>query len=688
IPFGTVRLIAAGRAVGQITTSGSGDLGFFTFSYVPAGPLRLEALDPATGRTGLAVGALESEGQNVPLDIRAQALGTVQGRVTSNGVPEPAALVDVISGTYRVTTAADAQGVYKIVGVPEGRVTVQASLTGGYLKATRSETLLGEGTVLTMDLALRPTGTVEGVVSEADGETPALAVVSLWVGGAGGGNFSRPTNLSGEFEFERMASGKGRISADELASIDRADADIDVPEGGTLQVPLRLNGVGSLSGVARGSSGAGTAGVLWVQGSGRYPYTRVLNVGSSGVYGFPELMAGPFTLSLRFTSNGITLYGSASGTIVADQATQLDVQLEPSGTVTGVVMRPGGAAPAFGSDVTLTHAKGTAALQVQPDGRFTFKGVPLGPITVRIVDPITTGRATVRGRTVASNQEVVDVGTLVLDNAPPTVTPVDPLDGGTRAKLAGPLVADIADVGSGLDTSSFAVRYASSRVQTASAFTFSNGRLEGVLWPNELVIGQNTIKVFVNDLAGNVTERPLTFTVTGATARGTVRWPDGTAARGVQVAFDNATPVTTDAAGVYLKTGLRGGSLSAGLTDPGTGIVAYRYAPVYDGEDTTYNLTLPGYGWITGTVRRSNGSLAGGVPVTADGRTVTTAADGTFNLGAFALKGYFVRATDAASGEEGQTPVTLETFRQVAQATILLNGVGHVIVNVKDANGA
>ena len=52
IPFATVALVAGGRTIGQTTTAGSGDVGAFSFDYVPAGPVQVAAQDPATARTG------------------------------------------------------------------------------------------------------------------------------------------------------------------------------------------------------------------------------------------------------------------------------------------------------------------------------------------------------------------------------------------------------------------------------------------------------------------------------------------------------------------------------------------------------------------------------------------------------------------------------------------------------------
>ncbi|MGZ7274497.1 hypothetical protein ACXWPL_09695, partial [Streptococcus pyogenes] len=83
----------------------------------------------------------------------------------------------------------------------------------------------------------------------------------------------------------------------------------------------------------------------------------------------------------------------------------------------------------------------------------------------------------------------------------PVITPVDPLDASTRAKLAVLLVADLSDDSSGIDTSTFGVRYSPWTAQGANEFTFSNGRVQGNLRSDALVIGQNTVTLYVKDLA-------------------------------------------------------------------------------------------------------------------------------------------------------------------------------------------
>ncbi len=436
VPFGLVALIAGGRTVGQATTAGSGDVGSYRFDFVPAGPVRLEAQDPLTAHSGVSVGELDQQGQLLTLDVLAQGIGTVEGLVTSDGQPQPGAGVAVVSGSFAASTFADATGRYLMSGVPEGRIVVTADLGGGFLSGTNSGTLAGDGGTLALDVALRGSGSVSGVVVRADGVTPApISALTLEIGGTGGGTLATTSDAAGSFSFARVPAGAGKLSASVLGDIDVGATMVDVPVGGAAAVTLRLNGTGALSGLALDSAGQPVAGTVQLAGTGPFPYFLTLTAGADGKFALPEILAGPFTASLRVTGGGFTLFGSTSGTIVAGQPNQLTVQVQPSGTVTGLVLRPDGHTPAVGADVSLQLAAGRIALQAQNDGRFTATGVPLGAFTLRVSDALSGGLGLVQGQSLASNGQTVDVGTITLDANALAVLGVDPPDGAAHVDV-------------------------------------------------------------------------------------------------------------------------------------------------------------------------------------------------------------------------------------------------------------
>ena len=512
VPFGIVQLVAGGRTVGQTTTAGSGDVGAYTFDFVAAGPVRLEAQDPLTAHNGIAVGQLDREGQVLTLDVVAQGVGTVQGLVTSDGLPQPGAGVAVVSGGFAASTFADAAGRYVMTGVPEGRIVVTADLGNGFLSGTNAGNLTGDGTTLTLDVALRGSGSVSGVVVRADGVTPApISALTLEVGGTGGGTLATTSDEAGSFAFARVPAGTGKLSASVLGDIDVGTAMVSVPVGGAASVTLRLNGTGALAGLALDSAGQPVAGTVQLAGTGAFPYFLTLSAGADGRFALPEVLAGPFTASLRVTSGAFTLFGSTSGTIAADQANQLTVQVQPSGTVTGLVLRPDGHTPAVGAGVTLQLAAGLVTLQAQSDGRFTAAGVPLGAFTVRVSDAISGGLGLVSGQSLASNGQTVDVGTITLDANALTVVSVDPPDGATGIDVQKAVTVVFSEPLQGTGGISVAFSRAGASGNVAAAIQLSgDGRTVTLTgpWPDSATLSVNASSGVV-DRFGRPLVQPL-----------------------------------------------------------------------------------------------------------------------------------------------------------------------------------
>jgi hypothetical protein len=445
VPFGQITLVSNGRVLGQTTTGGASEqLGKFRFDNVPAGPVRVEAQDPATARTGFAVGTITSQDQVVQLTVRAQGLGTVEGLVLSNGSAQPGADVTVTAGSFRATTSSDAEGRYRVTGVPEGQVVASANLGGGFLKGSASGNLNGDGTTLQLDVPLQDSGAVGGIVVRADGVTPApTSNVTLSVGGS---SYSTVTGGDGRFLFERLPAGSASIGVDVLGSLDQGSATTQVPAGGAAEVKVTLNGVGSIRGVARSSNNAATAGTVVLSSTGAIPYSFTLAAGANGVFSLPEVLAGPFTASLTVVTPTFTLYGTASGTVLPGQETTLDVKVQPSGNVRGRVLRASGT-PALGTEIALKLLpnRGNLSLYADETGAFETAGVPLGAFELGFRDPFSAGVAKLVGLSLASNGEIVDVGELLLDETPVEAVAFEPVDGSFGVAIHQPLRVTFSD---------------------------------------------------------------------------------------------------------------------------------------------------------------------------------------------------------------------------------------------------
>jgi hypothetical protein len=439
IPFGTVSLTSNGRQIGQVTTDGTTDPGSFSFNFVPAGPVLLQAQDPVTGRVGFAAGNILTDGQTLPLDVVAEGLGTVVGVVTSNSQNQPGANVDIFSGTYHAATSTDSTGHYIVAGVPVGHIVVNASLQNNFLLGTNSSTLSGDNTQIEIDVPLRGTGAIQGTVVESDGKTPAPStVVTVTVGGAGGGTQSTSSDLNGNFTFSLVPEGIATLTAQKLDSIDEGQAVVDVAVGSTLQPRLTLNGVGSITGhTTQDSAGAPVAGHLTITGTGASPYTFALDTDSTGAFSLPQVLAGPFTASLTVVSGSITTSGTAFASVAPNTNTDIVVRLQATGSVTGTVFRSDGVTPAVGANVTISVGpRQSVVVQAQTDGTFSAAGIPLGPFTVSINDPVSTGQALIQGQSLTTagqafdlNQLFPTVNKIILNDTPMAALSIIPADG-------------------------------------------------------------------------------------------------------------------------------------------------------------------------------------------------------------------------------------------------------------------
>ena len=430
IPFGVVKLLSGGQVLGQVTTAGAGEVGSFVFDYVPIGDIRLEALDPLTARHGFATGKLAAQDEVLPLDVRAQGLGRVEGTVRANGAPQNAAQVELVSGSFRASTSADDDGFYFIEGVPEGQVAVTASLAGGFLKGTNAGTLLGDGAILSLDVALRDSVTVAGRVTKALSSEPApVSIVTLSVGGAGGGSQSTTTDpLEGTFRFERVPAGQAILEVTVLGSIDRARRILDLAPGENLEVLVALNGVGAIAGEVK-DGGQPVAGKLTLRGIGNFPYSHVFTVGADGEFFLPEVLAGPVTATFELPGPP-KRFGTATGVVLPEAILELPISVEASGKARGLVRLPSGA-PAVGANVVvlLSENRGVVTTQTNDDGEFEVDGIPLGRFDIRVEDPFTGGVGFLNGLELTTPDQEITGLVIDLDDSPVRVLTVDPPDG-------------------------------------------------------------------------------------------------------------------------------------------------------------------------------------------------------------------------------------------------------------------
>jgi hypothetical protein len=656
IPFGSIKLVVNGRTVGQATTDGVNDIGAFSFNYVPAGAFRLEAQDPQTARSGIAAGTIGGEGETVDLDIVAQGVGRVEGLVTSNGAPQSLAHVRITSGNnFDVLTYSDSAGRYSLDGIPEGRITVTATLSGNFLTGTNGGNLEGEGDVLTLDVALRDSGRVTGHIYQAGGTTAApLSLVTVQVGGTGGAKLETTTDPTGAFAFDRVPAGFATLNADVLGSIDKAAGVADVVGSQTTDVTLTLNGVGAINGRALDSSGAPISGDVTVTGNGGFPYSFTVQAQSDGTFALPQVLAGPFTAALKAKSGEFTLYGTATGDVPAGGTAQLTVQVQPSGTVTGLVMRADGTTPAVGANVVLQldGNRGSVTVQAGNDGRFTARGVPFSTFTVRITDPITTGLALTSG-SIETNLQVLDLQTIVLDDQPLSVLSVTPANGTIGVELTQPLTITFSNQLA--SASGISVRNGSTTIGSSAALSTDKKTvtLTGT-WPDSAEVTVN-VSTSVTDVFGRHPQQTVTsafHTIDTSGPKVASAVPANlaiqvAASATVTVTYDEALHASNDPAAIV--TLLKGNTVLTGtaVMASSTTIVFTPASPLVD--DSIYTVKAIGARDVSGNVQtQSFTSTFASNDTTAPVLTVSSPANNTWGRN---LKPQIqVNAVDPTSG--------------------------------------
>ena len=674
VPNGLVKLLAGGRLVGQVATAGSGDVGSFAFDSVPAGPVQLEAQDPLTGRTGLAIGSVSTQDQVLVLDVIAQGLGTVQGLVTRNGVEEQAASVQIVAGSYRASTFTDAVGHYVVSGVPEGEVGVTASLEGGLLAATGSGTLSGDDDVLTIDVALQGTGSVAGQVVKADGVTAApISAVTIR---SGGSSQSTVTAEGGGFRFERVPAGTAYLSADVLSSDDGGTATVRVEAATQVPALVRLRGLGLVAVTVVDWQGTSVEGALVRVGGGPLWLT-----GTGGTVLVRDVPSGLQTVEAT-DSRG--LGGVASVEVEDGQTVPVTVHLEPAGSIEGLVVEHDRTNTVHDAAVSIPWGPSTTSNQ---DGRFSFEVLPLG--TYHLMVLATNGDRAMATVELASGGQVATPTVFLTGLGSLSVTVTDHEGNAVSGAAVKAIVPqDPLNPTGGL-------------AYTGTAGSDGVALIHGVLAGQEVTVSARHPN---RDIGGSAVSAQLEPGETLPVAvvldpvgvlRGLVLGPDGTTpVSGATVTYGSRTDVsradgTYELLDVPLSTSPR--ALSATLE----GRLRARVDVVVD--DTTpveQELRLIGLGIVEGTVRRADGTAASGLTLSVRsdagpfGGTVSvpTDSDGFYRVEGIAVGQVTVSFSDGA-GTEGHTVGVLATHGQTLtlDVDLIAGAVNLAGFSLKDA---
>lgn len=455
---GEVAIYSGGQLTAFALTDGEGH---YAASFIPLGLVRVEVFEAATGQRGVGEATIFFNAQDVAINVRLEDIAVVRGSVllapdlsplrgwtvqlsqtSAQGRPLPSLVT---------TTGVD--GGFSFPGAAVGAFQLSAGRPGvdGAGSATGVVQLPGEAVdvPIVVTVARASVGRVAGAVLNPDGTPAANVGVTIAAASGGGATTSTP---EGTFVFENI--GLGRFTLTAQAQLTR-DAGVAVGEvafdGATSNVVIVLAGLSQVTGTVYRPGAGGTrtpaagAEVTLVTSPSPCQGDRCTTFADTdGRFAFVDLPSRVFT---AFASDPVTLLrGSAGGTLTASGTTDVEILLEPSGRVTGVVHSAAGQPkPAVVAEL---HA-GQRRLFVETDdqGRFTFPTVALGTFALDLSDPLGTG--------VASRQVVVngaeDLGTIALDEAAPAVILSTPIQGAIRVPLAQEIVVTFSepvDIGS------------------------------------------------------------------------------------------------------------------------------------------------------------------------------------------------------------------------------------------------
>ncbi|MEW6684164.1 MAG: carboxypeptidase regulatory-like domain-containing protein [Nitrospirota bacterium] len=511
---GQIQLTQYGRAIGFLTTSTDpATLGAYRFEHVPLGPIVVEGFDPVTSRRGKGFGQLASNGQTLVVDVLQIARGTVTGRALSADGTRPVEggkmtlqVSGVFSESFQGLTTPD--GGFAFPGVPAGNFTVRLEdpLTG--LTGSASGKVVLEGETVTTEVRLEPTGTVSATVVKFDGVTPASGATVV----LRGPRTTHTIQADPEGRISRSLSPLGHytLTATSPNGLDGGTANADLAtEGQVADVLVRLNGVGSVEGTVYESDGltpaVGALVTLAVRGvvSANFSF----QTGSDGRYLFASVPAG--TLSLSVKSPDGLLGGSASGTLARDGETvTIDLSYQAAGTVMGQVIAPDGVTPSAGAILTVRVGSITLSIVAANDGRFTVESIPLGTVSIDVIEAFGQGVA-YRTQALTANGQVIDVGAIVLDNAPIRVAEVQPVDGAVNVGVTAPLSIVFSEAADPATITTSTVRLFEGSTTLGLSRTLSADHTRLTLTPTQALKGSTRYTLVVTTGVRDFARHPL-----------------------------------------------------------------------------------------------------------------------------------------------------------------------------------
>ncbi|HEX6904370.1 MAG TPA: carboxypeptidase regulatory-like domain-containing protein [Thermoanaerobaculia bacterium] len=414
--------------------------GRFEFNLLPLGWYEVIAFDPQTGRFGRS-GAkyLGANNQELAANVQLEARGTVNGHLYEPGTTlgVPGATIQLNAQSIRGFTtysSTGADGSFSFLGIPQGRFDLTTREPGGRRRASGKGEIVSEGQTVTVDLFLDRQGTIIGSVlnpiGDPDGKFPNANTLIYQTGQIVG------ATLSSDYEFRGIILNEWfRMRTEEVGGPHRGEISGYLREEGPVRMDVRMRPIGSVKVDVLNSFGAPVpAAQLEMISEGFYGSKRLYaDTGTDNSALFQDIGEG--RVSVYATDPATGLKGSASGVVSTDgEIVQINLQLQSSGTITGVAVLADGTTPAVNALVALQIGGRTLTTFTDANGAFTFPSVPLGSFLLVFQESFGPGIREIRG-SLATNGQVLNLGTVVLDDTNPKVVEIAPAAGSVDLPL-------------------------------------------------------------------------------------------------------------------------------------------------------------------------------------------------------------------------------------------------------------
>ena len=678
------RIDKAGNYVIGGLTAGSykvkfGGFGIYAGQYY-AGKYTLASATPIA-----AVAHQIAAGKNVRLAVG----GVITGKVVDAAKkPVPGAYPS--TGTYDGQgSSSSVKGVYSIVGLMPGKVTLTVGGTFATLPISKSNIVVTLGKATTVNVTESPAGFVSGVVKT--GVTP-LKQIYVSVVGTGGLTVqsSGYSDAKGKYIVGGLKPGTYTVGFDStyfsspyLSSWYKgkgssADATKIVVKAAkvTAGINLALTRGGSISGVVKGIGNTPLSGAQITAFASENSPFHYANSAANGAYSVTGLPPGQYVVRFQTCGyndqywNNQTDQAKANRVVIAGAAakTGINSRLTKSGSIAGTVVDPLSHAVS-GASVNISTSGGTpvTSAYTNTDGTFLASSLPAGSYKVSVDPPFDRS----------------DLDKSTYSNGAVIVLAEGQARGGINVSLPGfaTLSGKVSQAGgAGIELVHVEVYTLDGVLEPNDAFTDADGHYSiGKLpagsykvhftpdastsfsdrWYLDKTSLQTATSVAVTTSATTTANQQLPGP---GSIQGTVTASGGAGVSNVHVEVyslaDVLQPVDTytDAQGAYTLSPLPAGSYKVHFTPDGSsGFTTDRWyhdaatqgaasaVIVTDSAITVANQQLPGPGKIQGTVTGASDQPLANIDVTLDDANLTevfTGVDGTYSMPGIAPGSY------------------------------------------------